>query len=490
MDNTLKKFLTGATGAAINTVSPTAGGIYDLINAGKSLAPQQTPSPVAPTQQPTQAPAFDEGGFDRPDGTSYSPSQLIEKTNQLVNSGNTTAPVPPMETTSTAPTGASKGSFDIKAFNPDKYFETAGANQPSKLEDLYAARAALVSRQGDILTRAINTGIPFSPEQLSQLHQHASEILNPALADINAKIEYAQEMNKLNASKSASGGGSLNLGGLNTASTSPSSYTLKQGDYAIKVAENNGTDLDTLKSLNPQITDWNNIKVGTTLKLPTSGNKTGFTDDQLAGQIWGQISSNLTGPQMKQMKGVFEQGYKNAPDKKSFLLAQIKSQLSPKELEAVNSGEDSSAKFQIALDGINENKFKGGPVENAKQNFLQYFGKNTPEYAAVKALFSNASAKTRLALFGASLTNNEQKSAVDFLPNASDSTEIIKFKIQTLKKAADLASQKIIYERAGVPTESLVTDFIKDQKKELNKLSNNNSRISSPDDEYLSQFGL
>jgi hypothetical protein len=49
-------------------------------------------------------------------------------------------------------------------------------------------------------------------------------------------------------------------------------YTLQAGDDPYVIAQNNGTDMATLKTLNPTITDWTKLPVGATINLPDTAN--------------------------------------------------------------------------------------------------------------------------------------------------------------------------------------------------------------------------
>lgn len=63
-----------------------------------------------------------------------------------------------------------------------------------------------------------------------------------------------------------------------------SGYSLKAGDDPYAIAKQNGTDMAALQTLNPQITDWHNLKPGTVINLPNTTETwlNGKTPDQIA----------------------------------------------------------------------------------------------------------------------------------------------------------------------------------------------------------------
>ena len=59
-----------------------------------------------------------------------------------------------------------------------------------------------------------------------------------------------------------------------SASLPATQYTLKSGDDPYNIAQNAGTNMDTLKQLNPSITDWTKLPVGTVLNMPPAQSTT------------------------------------------------------------------------------------------------------------------------------------------------------------------------------------------------------------------------
>lgn len=175
-----------------------------------------------------------------------------------VGPAKTSAPTPgtpvPVATgggSSAAPSSAS--SFSAKDFDPDKYFDPEGGinkfGQKLSTQDLYAVRAALASRQGDILTRAVNTGIPFNPEQLRTLHESASGLLDPALADINARILHSEKLDEEKAKASASGTGT----GLGTAGAYVKGQNPVVDDYVNRINSGQITEDDVATKYLPGV---------------------------------------------------------------------------------------------------------------------------------------------------------------------------------------------------------------------------------------------
>lgn len=81
-------------------------------------------------------------------------------------------------------------------------------------------------------------------------------------------------------------------GGVSISAPKATNYTLKAGDDPYNIAVNSGVSIDALKAANPGIKDWNNIKVGVTLKVPPANDNSAivgtilgsgkFTKDQAA----------------------------------------------------------------------------------------------------------------------------------------------------------------------------------------------------------------
>lgn len=58
--------------------------------------------------------------------------------------------------------------------------------------------------------------------------------------------------------------------------TQANTYTLKSGDDPAVIAKQNGTDMATLQSLNPQVTDWTKLQPGAVLNMPGTTKSTGL----------------------------------------------------------------------------------------------------------------------------------------------------------------------------------------------------------------------
>lgn len=466
-------------GFQFNPTNP-SGSSMSLPNSLSGFSQNNITAPMArntPSVPPTQ-------GNTQTDSMSH--IDTLNTLNDLANGSNNQQSGAPVDTTPTynPPSGVPiipphESAFDRSAFNPDKYFDpTSGINSTTKApttEDLYTIRAALASRQGDVLTRAVNTGIPFNPQQLAQLHQSAAGIYDPALADINARILHSEKMDELNASKT--GVTNPDLTNILGDTSTDNNYVLKAGDDPYNIAVQNGTDMNTLKSLNPTITDWTKLPVGTQIKLPVSSTKnTTKQDADLLNQALGYVAEGANKWNYPTIRDAFIKGYKDAPDKTQYVLDQVKSNLNTTELKQFNDKEDVSIRMANVLNAINDGTFKTGRLTSMSNNVKNIVSAGDPYYNDIKSLFSSASAAERLRLFGASLTNNEQKSAKDFLPSDTDRTEVLKFKVQTLQGMADLEKKKLLFQRLGIPTDGIVTDYLSSQKAQLDSLQNGSTK--------------
>lgn len=89
--------------------------------------------------------------------------------------------------------------------------------------------------------------------------------------------------------------GSGSSGPVSTPATT-TGYTLKAGDDPYNIAQANGTDMAGLKALNPKITDWTKLPVGTKINLPLAGGALS-TNPIVDGWAQGILNGSVTGVQ-------------------------------------------------------------------------------------------------------------------------------------------------------------------------------------------------
>lgn len=128
------------------------------------------------------------------------PVDALAQTNALIN-----APTDSTTSDTSTVTAPTTSSSDL-GINPDPNpmaVNNGVTNNSLSTKDLYAARDALQNKKGDVLTTAIQSGIPYSPTQLAALHTSASQIYDPAIANVTAQIQNAEKLEEDAASKSS-----------------------------------------------------------------------------------------------------------------------------------------------------------------------------------------------------------------------------------------------------------------------------------------------
>lgn len=92
------------------------------------------------------------------------------------------------------------------------------------------------------------------------------------LLDYKAKID-AAAASASNSNTGVYGGGPVSIATNADGTASPVSlYSLKAGDDPYLVAQSFGTDMETLKKLNPEIKDWTTLQPGQNINLPDTSN--------------------------------------------------------------------------------------------------------------------------------------------------------------------------------------------------------------------------
>lgn len=191
------------------------------------------------------------------------------------------------------------------------------------------------------------------------------------------------------------------------------------------------------------------------------------------------ILRNVTDKDAGAVLDSFRYGYNAAPDKASYLRDYAVSYLKNKPLENYNSAEDIELAMSNVSDALASGDFKSGPFRSIGNQVLFYVGAQSPYYDSIKTLFSKGKAEERLRLFGASLTTGEQGAARDFLPDSKDPSNVLKFKIDTMISAAQLAKDRIVAQALGLPYSSSVQSYLGTQKKLLADLKSGKSIVGN-----------
>lgn len=102
---------------------------------------------------------------------------------------------------------------NTSTFDVDKYFQNVDTMNPG-ITDLYATRNAINNRRNDIATGKVDPydlakkyGVVFSPGDQSSINKAVSQIYDPMLEDVNARIQHQQDLEKAQATGKEWGNG-------------------------------------------------------------------------------------------------------------------------------------------------------------------------------------------------------------------------------------------------------------------------------------------
>lgn len=518
----LSDFLKGSLGLGFGPgVSPVG------IGPGFSTRTQNLPNDTGSYQSPVTAPVTAPAPLSNP---------VPVKTSAPVFSGSK-SPVPPTPNhgiTGPAPKPDPKNVADaiFKAIGtPDvpAYSATEFGNPNPTSDQAMTTASELNNARNDIATGATDpynfaskSNIPYTAAELKAIESASAGIYDPAINSALARLDRSQKeeaarqtakdksaqmkeqfgydvaLKKTPSGDSNANGLSYTGGFLSQNQNIPqqNTYTIQEGEDPYNIAQNNGTDIQTLQQANPQIGDWRNIQPGTKLNLPVKlSNPT---------EIAPQDNVNLTRNALSQI--LAQNGITNSVKNSMIQLANTQgleglqawaysNRFSNTQQKEYDSNEGIAQKLPAVIDAIDSGKFKTGVFHDLQNRAASIVGVQDPYYNAVQSLFSGAKAEERLRLFGASLTTGEKDSAAEFLPNNSDPSPILKFKVQTMLDMANLANQKSALKALSLQNtpqyKSLITNFLSNQKKQLNDLKQGKATTgNSADNELLSQYGL
>ena len=91
-----------------------------------------------------------------------------------------------------------------------------------------------------------------------------------------------------------------------------------------------------------------------------------------------------------------------------------------------------------------------GNINKIKRNVKKKFGEQSPEYENIVFLLEGVNAPIRNAIFGASLTEGEQRAANLFLIDTADTREVIINKSKGLLATQDFAAERAALQSAGL----------------------------------------
>lgn len=104
---------------------------------------------------------------------------------------------------------------NTSTFDVDKYFQNVDTMNPG-ITDLYATRNAINNRRNDIATGKVDPydlakkyGVVFSPGDQSSVNKAISQIYDPMLEDVNARIQHQQDLEKTTAAGKTWGDGAF-----------------------------------------------------------------------------------------------------------------------------------------------------------------------------------------------------------------------------------------------------------------------------------------
>jgi LysM repeat protein len=181
---------------------------------------------------------------------------------------------------------AKQGAYDSAKAIADRAVDVAVEQQKNKI----AALQLTYEDNKDLFTKAEQRAFESAQadrnrtldEQTYEQRAKYDQLLKQSDPLYIEQLTAARNQNNL-------GGGGFDTGPVNTVQTSDgtqavSTYTLNAGDDPYNIAQENGTDMATLQKLNPNVTDWHNLPVGTVLNLPDSGSAwlNGKTTEQVA----------------------------------------------------------------------------------------------------------------------------------------------------------------------------------------------------------------
>ena len=243
--------------------------------------------------------------------------------------------------------------------------------------------------------------------------------------------------------------------GLPDVPTDGGTYTVMQGDQGGFIAQANGVPFKDLKALNPDITNWNKLPVGTELQLPPSGPNTGSvwqgTDMSSPGAGMSQADmGNFRADNLARMQDQADAAYyAGKPDDFG---------IPARSNDAVGTGMPGSAPTTNPI--VGKNTFPDGtPIErtpygNSSQEYMKQFGGSQPNQggsgftgttvAGIPVIPGQPLNPTQMAVANMSMQSGNQLSpvvqAAYDLAKRGALRESIKFKILPAEKLIDQKS--------------------------------------------------
>lgn len=186
--------------------------------------------------------------------------------------------------------------------------------------------------------------------------------------------------------------------------------------------------------------------------------------------VRGFLNSVKIGNSAADTKRILENLMTLSPDQQmQFIRTNIYDRLSTGQKTQYDANENASGQVDALLSTLPTDMWTNPYRYNLNQFITYLGGKKDPRYINMTSQIANIATPLRNAMFGASLTPNEQAAANQFLPDpATDDLRALIIKSKNLRAAAEFANDALIARHLGVEKPNFI-EYLKKYNPELNQ---------------------